>query len=223
MKRIIIGLVASLGLVASISSCKGYFNTEPSNATGTEKALKEASLLQPSLRGLFDGLQGGRSSTSYYGQSFTIIGDVRGDDMQCPTVGSRGNNYYKMDYTRSNITGPWFKIYNTIRRANRLLQMCEKLSQGASASLQKEIANAKAQAQAVRALCYFDLCRVYATPYPYSNDGAALGVPLIEGIPDNAATPGRNTLKECYDFIIKNLTEAISSNALEDTDRKSVV
>ena len=155
MKRIIIGLMASLGLVASISSCKGYFNTEPSNATGTEKALKEASLLQPSLRGLFDGLQGGRSSTSYYGQSFTIIGDVRGDDMQCPTVGSRGNNYYKMDYTRSNITGPWFKIYNTIRRANRLLQMCEKLSQGASASLQKEIANAKAQAQAVRALCYF--------------------------------------------------------------------
>ena len=140
MKRIIIGLVASLGLVASISSCKGYFDTEPSNSTGTEKALKEASLLQPSLRGLFDGLQGGRSSTSYYGQSFTIIGDVRGDDMQCPTVGSRGNNYYKMDYTRSNITGPWFKIYNTIRRANRLLQMCEKLSQGASASLQKEIA-----------------------------------------------------------------------------------
>ena len=90
MKRIIIGLVASLGLVASISSCKGYFDTEPSNSTGTEKALKEASLLQPSLRGLFDGLQGGRSSTSYYGQSFTIIGDVRGDDMQCPTVGSRG-------------------------------------------------------------------------------------------------------------------------------------
>ena len=78
MKRIIIGLVASLGLVASISSCKGYFNTEPSNATGTEKALKEASLLQPSLRGLFDGLQGGRSSTSYYGQSFTIIGCMRG-------------------------------------------------------------------------------------------------------------------------------------------------
>ena len=28
---------------------------------------------------------------------------------------------------------------------------------------------------------------------------------------------GRNTLKECYDFIIKDLTEAISSNALEDT------
>ena len=217
MKRIIIGLVASLGLVASISSCKGYFDTEPSNSTGTEKALKEKSLLQPSLRGLFDGLQGGTSSTSYYGQSFTIMGDVRGDDMQCPTVGSRGNEYYKMDYNRDNITGPWFKIYNTIRRANRLLQMCEKLSQGASASLQKEIANAKAQAQAVRALCYFDLCRVYATPYPYSNDGAALGVPLIEGIPDNAATPGRNTLKECYDFIIKDLTEAISSNALEDT------
>ena len=40
MKRIIICLVASLGLVASISSCKCYFDTEPSNSTVTEKALK---------------------------------------------------------------------------------------------------------------------------------------------------------------------------------------
>lgn len=183
MKRIIIGLMASMGLVASISSCKGYFDTEPSNSTGTEKALKEESLLQPSLRGLYDGLQGGNSTTSYYARTFTIMGDVRGDDMQCPTVGSRGNDYYKMDYTRDDITGPWFTIYNVIRRANRLLQMCEKLSQGASASLQKEIANAKAQAQAVRALCYFDLCRVYATPYPYSNDGGCAGCPPHRGYP----------------------------------------
>ena len=70
--------MASLGLVASISSCKGYFDTEPSNSTGTEKALKEASLLQPSLRGLFDGLQGGTSSTSYYGQSSPLWGMYEG-------------------------------------------------------------------------------------------------------------------------------------------------
>ena len=74
MKRIIIGLMASLGLVASISSCKNYFDTEPSNSVGTEKALKEASLLQPSLRGLYDGLQGGNSATSYYARTFTIMG-----------------------------------------------------------------------------------------------------------------------------------------------------
>ena len=217
MKRIIISLMASLALVGITSSCKGFLETEPATAIKTNKALKEHSLLQAAVRGLYDELQGSSSSTSYYAQSFTIMGDVRGDDMQCPTVGSRGNAYYKMDYTRHNIYGPWYNVYSVIRGANRLLQMCDNLKQGASESSLKEIANAKAQAQAIRALCYFDLCRVYAVPYTYSNGGTALGVPLVMSVLENSAMPGRNTLKECYDFIIKELNEAIASNALEST------
>ena len=217
MKRIIISLMASLALVGITSSCKGFLETEPATAIKTDKALKEHSLLQAAVRGLYDELQGSNSSTSYYAQSFTIMGDVRGDDMQCPTVGSRGNAYYKMDYTRHNIYGPWYNVYSVIRGANRLLQMCDNLKQGASESSLKEIANAKAQAQAIRALCYFDLCRVYAVPYTYSNGGTALGVPLVMSVLENSAMPGRNTLKECYDFIIKELNEAIASNALEPT------
>ena len=58
MKRIIIGLMASLALVSTISSCKGFLNTEPSTALNTNKVLKERSLLQATLRGLYDGLQG---------------------------------------------------------------------------------------------------------------------------------------------------------------------
>ena len=217
MKRIIISLMASLALMGTTSSCKGFLETEPATAIKTNKALKEHSLLQAAVHGLYDELQGSSSSTSYYAQSFTIMGDVRGDDMQCPTVGSRGNAYYKMDYTRHNIYGPWYNVYSVIRGANRLLQMCDNLKQGASESSLKEIANAKAQAQAIRALCYFDLCRVYAVPYTYSNGGTALGVPLVMSVLENSAMPGRNTLKECYDFIIKELNEAIASNALEPT------
>ena len=217
MKRIIISLMASLALVGITSSCKGFLETEPATAIKTNKALKEHSLLQAAIRGLYDELQGSSSSTSYYAQSFTIMGDVRGDDMQCPTVGSRGNAYYKMDYTRHNIYGPWYTVYSVIRGANRLLQMCDNLKQRASEISLKEIANAKAQAQAIRALCYFDLCRVYAVPYAYSNGGTALGVPLVMSVLENSAMPGRNTLKECYDFIIKELNEAIASNALEPT------
>ena len=218
MKRIIIGLMGTLSLISVTSSCKGFFDTEPSNSARTSMVLKERTLLQPSIRGLYDGLQGGSTAPDYYARTFILMGDVRGDDMQSPPVGSRGNDYYKMDYTRSSITGPWYKIYNTIRRANRLLQMCESLQQGATSEQQKEIANAKAQAQAVRALCYFDLCRSYAIPYPFSNNGSALGVPIVKGISESDAIPGRNTLKECYDFIIKELTEVISSNTLKSSN-----
>ena len=217
MKRIIIGLMATLGLVASSSSCKGYFDVEPSNSVSTKRVLKEPSLLQPSIGGLYDGLQGGVSNSEYYAQSFLIMGDVRGDDMQCPTVGSRGNDYYKMDYTRSDVTGPWYEVYSIIRRANRLLQMCDNLQKNATAEQQKEIAQARAHARAVRALCNFDLCRVYAVPYPFSNNGSLPGIPIVTGISDNEAKPGRSTLKECYDFIIKDLTDAIASNSLDAT------
>ena len=97
MKRIIIGLMATLGLVASSSSCKGYFDVEPSNSVSTNRVLKERSLLQPSIGGLYDGLQGGVSNSEYYAQSFLIMGDVRGADMQCPTVGARGPTYDQRD------------------------------------------------------------------------------------------------------------------------------
>ena len=182
--------MATLGLVASSSSCKGYFDVEPSNSVSTNRVLKERSLLQPSIGGLYDGLQGGVSNSEYYAQSFLIMGDVRGDDMQCPTVGSRGNNYYKMDYTRSDVTGPWYEVYSIIRRANRLLQMCDNLQKNATAEQQKEIAQARAHARAVRALCNFDLCRVYAGLTPSPTMGAYQGYLLSQAYQTMKLSPG---------------------------------
>lgn len=218
MKRNFLCLVAALGLFAGLSSCKDFLTTEPSGSIPTEKVLKEFSLLQPALRGVYDGLQGSSSSTSYYGGLFLISGDVRGDDMQCPTTGSRGNDYYHMSFDQTTMYGPWYKAYGVIRRANRLISMCQNLQPKATTDAQKqEVGNALAQAKAIRALVHFDLVRLYAKPYPYSNNGAMLGIPIVFSVPENKSMPGRSTVKEVYDQIIKDFTEALSSGMLEET------
>ncbi|WP_277085982.1 RagB/SusD family nutrient uptake outer membrane protein [Porphyromonas catoniae] len=219
MKKNRLAILACMCMMATLPACKDFLNTEPSDSLPTDKVLSEYSLLPSAINGLYDGLQGNSRSTAYYAAMFPIAGDLMGDDVQGVPTGSRVSSYYKMSYTKSNAPGIWYKAYNTLRRANRLIEMCDKLTNASpSTSQATQIKSARAQALAVRALVHFDLCRQYATPYPFSNDGKALGVPILVTIPENKSTPGRATLGEVYTQIISDFKEAIASNALSETD-----
>ena len=70
-----------------------------------------------------------------------------------------------------------------------------------------------AEAKVLRALAHFDLVRIYGKPYT-EDQGASLGVPLVTGVLESNAKPARSTVAEVYTQVVKDLTEAISSNAL---------
>ena len=218
MKKNRLAILAGMCMMATLPACKDFLNTEPSDSLPTDKVLKEYSLLPSAVNGLYDGLQGDNSTTSYYAARFPIAGDLMGDDVQGVPSGSRVSSYYKMAYTKSVAPGIWGTAYNIIRRANRLIQMCSNLTNASPTAKQAAvIKKARAHALAVRALVHFDLCRQYATPYPFSNDGKAPGVPIVTTIPENKSTPGRATLGEVYAQIIADFKEAIASNALSET------
>ena len=64
------------------------------------------------------------------------------------------------------------------------------------------------QALAAIALCHFDMLRCYG--YPYAKDGGkSWGVPIVDHAIGFDEYPDRNTVAECFDFIIKTLQEAI--------------
>jgi tetratricopeptide repeat protein len=218
MKRNIYSLLIGMGLVLSLPACKDFLNTEPSDAIPTDKVASDISLLPPTLRGLYDELQGSNSSTAYYARGFITAGDVMGDDMQGIPSGSRVQSYYKMSYTKDSAPGIWSKAYRVIRAANRLIDMCTKLGAQSLTDAQKtQVKRAQAQALAIRALAHFDLCRQYATPYKFSNEGTALGVPLLTSVPDNKSLPSRATLKEVYQQIIADFKTAIATPELPET------
>ena len=95
----------------------------------------------------------------------------------------------------------WETFYQFILGANAALDYID----GVSGTVEEKNL-VKAQAYALRAFYYFQLVNLFGEPYNYNKD--ALGVPLkLTSAMENKELP-RNTVKEVYDQVLEDLTEA---------------
>ena len=138
--------------------------------------------------------------------------DCRGEDVQARIdkgPGRRVSPYYLFNVAADdafNITRVWNQPYIVIHQANSLI---EKIDNGSvQTSDTQEIARIKAEALAMRGLALFDLTRLFGMPYTLDN-GASLGVPIEIKTELPTHQPSRNTVAECYNQVIKDLTEAL--------------
>ena len=212
-------------LAASLSSCvNDWLDVAPSDGTDADAALTSSSDLAAARTGMYKALKGNRSLVDYYGQQFFVYGDVHaGDDYQYNNLGgsNRASFYYDMNYqTASEFTSStsssnvaWKSPYNVIGRANRIIAAAEGGALSDAAEAKATIDQYAAEAKVLRALAHFDLVRIYGKPYT-EDQGASLGVPLVTGVLESNAKPARSTVAEVYTQVVKDLTEAISSNAL---------
>lgn len=212
-------------LAASLSSCvNDWLDVAPSDGTDADAALTSSSDLAAARTGMYAALKGNSNLVDYYGQQFFVYGDVHaGDDYQYNNLGgsNRASFYYDMNYqtasefssstSSSNVT--WQSPYIVIGRANRIIAAAEGGALSDAAEAKATIDQYAAEAKVLRALAHFDLVRIYGKPYT-EDQGASLGVPLVTGVLESNAKPARSTVAEVYTQVVKDLTEAISSNAL---------
>lgn len=208
-------------LAASLSSCvNDWLDVAPSDGTDADAALTSSSDLAAVRTGMYAALKGNSNLVDYYGQQFFVYGDVHaGDDYQYNNIGgsNRASFYYDMNYqtasefTSSNVA--WKSPYIVIGRANRIIAAAEGGALSDAAEAKATIDQYAAEAKVLRALAHFDLVRIYGKPYT-EDHGASLGVPLVTGVLESNAKPARSTVAEVYTQVVKDLTEAISSNAL---------
>lgn len=212
-------------LAASLSSCvNDWLDVAPSDGTDADAALTSSSDLAAVRTGMYKALKGNSSLVDYYGQQFFVYGDVHaGDDYQYNNLGgsNRASFYYDMNYqTASEFTSSisssnvaWKSPYIVIGRANRIIAAAEGGALSDAAEAKATIDQYAAEAKVLRALAHFDLVRIYGKPYT-EDQGASLGVPLVTEVLESNAKPARSTVAEVYTQVVKDLTEAISSNAL---------
>lgn len=212
-------------LAASLSSCvNDWLDVAPSDGTDADAALTSSSDLAAARTGMYKALKGNSSLVDYYGQQFFVYGDVHaGDDYQYNNLGgsNRASFYYDMNYqTASDFTSStsssnvaWKSPYIVIGRANRIIAAAEGGALSDAAEAKATIDQYAAEAKVLRALAHFDLVRIYGKPYT-EDQGASLGVPLVTEVLESNAKPARSTVAEVYTQVVKDLTEAISSNAL---------
>ena len=212
-------------LAASLSSCvNDWLDVAPSDGTDADAALTSSSDLAAARTGMYAALKGNSNLVDYYGQQFFVYGDVHaGDDYQYNNIGgsNRASFYYDMNYqtasefssSTSSCNVAWKSPYIVIGRANRIIAAAEGGALSDAAEAKATIDQYAAEAKVLRALAHFDLVRIYGKPYT-EDQGASLGVPLVTGVLESNAKPARSTVAEVYTQVVKDLTEAISSNAL---------
>lgn len=215
--KYIAGLALCALSMATMSSCSNdWIDESPSNGIDASTAINNSEDLGTARTGMYAALKGNSNMTDYYERNFFQYAEVRGEDVQYnATYGSaRGEFYYTMEYTNASdftqSNAIWQSPLIAIGRANRIIEANNLSDADANAST---IAKYKAEALVTRALCTFDLTRVYGKPYLQDN-GASWGAPIVTTSLESNAQLTRSTVADCYTQIIKDLTEAISSGAL---------
>lgn len=94
--------------------------------------------------------------------------------------------------------GVFGNAYIAILRANTVLQELDNFEIDSNERLRIE-----AEARFIRALCHFDMVRLFAQPYGFTPDNSHAGIAIRTTTDvDNAR---RNTVAEVYDFILSDL------------------
>ncbi len=151
------------------------------------------------LNGIYSGFQ----STGYYASAFGTLPDIMSDNL-AENVESLGSYrtladwlYVSNDGTISNV---WATPYNMINDCNILLSNVDKFKETKTGQSNR----LKSQALAIRALAHFDLLRYFGQSY--DRNSTELGVPIKTE--SNLDKPQRNTVKEVYDQVYADLTQA---------------
>ena len=194
-------------LINLFTSCNKFLEVETVGRT-----------TMPNFFSNVDGLKAGLTGTysqmfNYYSSEFYKYPEVAGNMVDLRIISENADMVDQFNFTSdpeqevAAVGGIWKKIYETLANANNLLEYQPVLLVSFPQEKAK-LDNIRAQALFIRALCHFDLCRVYSQPYNYTADASHLGIPVLTRTPGPDDNPARNTVKEVYDQILKDLLEA---------------
>jgi starch-binding outer membrane protein, SusD/RagB family len=189
--------VVLLTATTALTSCKkDFLELNSSTSLTPAQALGSEADLLVAVRGAYSSLR----NVDLFGRTLPIIGDILADNAYQSTLNTNRYtffNNYSYNTTDGNVAGIWGAAYNTILRANNIIN--------SSVASTANVDQYKGEAYAIRALSYFTLVRYFARPY--TDNPAALGVPIVTTF--NADfKPSRNTVAEVYALMLDDLTKA---------------
>lgn len=190
MKKVIISILAAM----AFSSCNDFIDLKPIDFPTEETFYKDVKGLEGAIIGIYDELQ----SNDQYGAKFMTLMEVRGDNVKNDNSGASGGITYQIEVftetpANSNLSGSWLSLYKTIYRCNLVLQNMENVQM-----TEEQRTQIAGQASFVRALCYFNLVRLW---------GAVPVVTKTQTVAE-ARNNKRAAVSEVYDLITKDLAVA---------------
>ncbi|GGN03744.1 membrane protein [Dyadobacter beijingensis] len=193
---------------AMLTSCGDeFFNTSPATQITTPEVFSSEANIDAFINGSIRFLLENSTSQDNPGlPTIFLTHDVMGEDAfaRDGRYGFRDSYPYRdpFDNTTRRALFFWTLQYTSIDHANNIIANV-KIDEGSKASLK----HLKGQAHALRAHNYLNLVRQYQ--FTYAKDANARAVPIYTEPTTPATVPRpRATVKEIYDLVISDLTEA---------------
>lgn len=204
MKNKIIYIIFSILLITNTSSCSND-DLEPTllqnqNLEGNISTVED-------LSNLLNGTYSWMTQSTYYGRDFIVYGEARSDNAYSTGESGRFMSVSDMNMTNANgyALDTWSVIYTTISTTN--IAIAAEDVEGDP----EKINHLKGQAYALRALCHFDVLRLYGQQHVDKGELSALGVPYIKKFKDDSdLLVSRKTVGEVKELIMEDLDKALS-------------
>ncbi|KPK84560.1 MAG: hypothetical protein AMS27_09510 [Bacteroides sp. SM23_62_1] len=194
------------------ASCENFLDQMPSSALPAQEAIQTVEDLHTAVNGVYDRL----NSFDYYSGDFIPLGDLRGDDMTF-NAALNANQIspvarYQYDKNSTYAENFWSAPYVSIGRINDVLSVAINVT--VEIGEEDQYDDLIGQLYGLRALCHFDLARMFCQLPTALHDGVTMdspdsGIPIADRVFEIDYKPVRNTLQETYDFILADFDGAI--------------
>lgn len=195
-----------------LASCKKQLEVQPTASVDEETALKTKLGIEANITGLYNDLK----AQVVYGRDMITHPEALADNGHATNHSGRlvaeARNTIPTAAANSFIN--WQQLYYTINHANLILEALQNNASIVPSPTAVELARWEGQVRFVRALCYFNLARIYAyIPGAVVAAQDRGGVPImLTGIRSSqqatTAKPTRGTIADVYTQIYADLTIA---------------
>ncbi|MGY5353988.1 RagB/SusD family nutrient uptake outer membrane protein [Wenyingzhuangia sp. IMCC45467] len=214
----IITVLMSFGL----TGCSDFLEQETGNRSSVNEQLATKEGVVTALYGTYTSLENLLRS-----EAFTVYADLQGGNLSfSPTasgtnkgqisVSSNVENVYAFQdlALSSHLSSFYSSAYSVINQVNLILEFVPLLPN----TSEQDQAAIQAQCKTIRGYVHFLLLQMYAQNYTYTTDASHLGV-VYQTLTLNSGISyaERATVKDCYDFLISDLNDAISLYQQENT------
>ncbi|MBL7727751.1 MAG: RagB/SusD family nutrient uptake outer membrane protein [Dinghuibacter sp.] len=207
MKQIKIKIAAFAILLATASGCKkSAIEIAPTHLETQEFALKTIDNFEQALSAMYNNLR----VVGYYGRNYSILADMNNDNLL--QTGESLVNFLQITdwlYVADNVTvaETWQAAYRVVNDANIIINNIAKVTTAAN---QKKVNRIKGQALAIRAMAHFDLMRWFSDNMDRNSTSPGVHYNKLSVLEISPVTvkPSRQSVKENYDNIYADLTEA---------------
>ena len=211
MKNIILKSVIGLACVAGMSSCgNSWLETKYYGGVEADGALTSPTVIEYALNGVYYQLE------RYYfaGNYSTTLGDIASDIVYWQGNNNHQNDLYQFTYqdTSNTLYYVWNYGYKVVDNAARVIEACEALMPEATADDQEYLMIMEAEARCLRAYANLTMVNIFAKQAMVagSSNLNTPGLVLVETPVEAFSQVERATVGQTYDFIFKDLQEAVS-------------